>query len=64
MQLLDYRIQCPWCWQPLDVLVDDSIGEQSYVEDCQVCCHPICLWVSLDGAGAINVQARREGEAD
>ncbi|HAY46549.1 MAG TPA: CPXCG motif-containing cysteine-rich protein [Gammaproteobacteria bacterium] len=32
---------CPYCGESLSLLVDISTGDQSYVEDCQVCCRPI-----------------------
>jgi hypothetical protein len=35
------QITCPFCWEPLTILVDLSIPEQDYIEDCQVCCQPI-----------------------
>ena len=33
--------QCPYCWQGISMLLDLSIDEQTFVEDCEVCCHPI-----------------------
>ena len=41
-------IQCPYCWETLDISVDPSVPEQEYVEDCQVCCRPILLRVAFD----------------
>ncbi len=32
---------CPHCAQRVSVLVDLSIPEQSYIEDCEICCRPI-----------------------
>ena len=32
-------IQCPYCWETLEISVD-PVPEQEYVEDCQVCCRP------------------------
>ncbi len=40
-----YELDCPWCGERLAILVDLSAGEQSYVEDCQVCCAPIVVSV-------------------
>lgn len=42
---------CPYCGEPLRLLVDPSAGEQVYIEDCAVCCRPIecCLRVTPDG---------------
>jgi hypothetical protein len=56
-------IQCPYCGETISVVVDDSAGAQSYVEDCQVCCRPIEIAVRLDADGAAMVTARAEDEA-
>jgi hypothetical protein len=52
-------ITCPYCWEPLEILLDLSIDEQDYIEDCQVCCQPMRLiYTSLDGE-LINLDAQR-----
>ena len=61
-ELSEEAVSCPYCGETISVLVDDSLPEQSYVEDCQVCCRPIVLDVSVDAAGDIAVQARTENE--
>lgn len=43
------QIQCPYCGEPIDMPVDGSAGDQSYVEDCSVCCSPIEVRVSSYG---------------
>ena len=44
-------ITCPFCWESLTVLLDLSLPEQDYIEDCQVCCQPIRIrYTSEDGA--------------
>ena len=47
-------VQCPYCGEPFETLVDLSSGSTSYIEDCAVCCRPIelRLEVSDDGTGA------------
>ena len=42
-RLIERRIHCPFCAQALDVWLDLSAGDQSYVEDCRVCCRPMLL---------------------
>jgi len=37
----EYFFMCPHCWQEISMLLDLSIDEQSYVEDCEICCNPI-----------------------
>ncbi|WP_049623010.1 CPXCG motif-containing cysteine-rich protein [Frateuria defendens] len=55
-------IQCPYCGESIEVLVEASPESQRYTEDCQVCCRPIVLTVSLDEDGVPWVDARREDE--
>ena len=40
-------ISCPYCNEPLEVVVDASVDEQEYIEDCQVCCRPITYRVRV-----------------
>lgn len=55
-------VQCPWCGEGFETPVDPSGGNQQYVEDCQVCCQPILLDVTVDADGQVALAARREGE--
>ncbi|WP_233263127.1 CPXCG motif-containing cysteine-rich protein [Cognatiluteimonas profundi] len=56
-------IQCPYCGETIDVVVDDSAGDQSYIEDCQVCCRPIVLTLTFADDGEVEVAARAENDA-
>jgi hypothetical protein len=56
-------IQCPYCGESIEILVDESAGDQRYVEDCQVCCRPISIAVSVDEDGVLRVDASSEDEA-
>ena len=61
-QLIEQTIGCPYCGESISVLVDDSLPEQQYVEDCQVCCRPIVLHVTVDEDSDVTVEARAENE--
>jgi hypothetical protein len=53
-------VQCPYCGEAFDTLVDLSAGSTSYVEDCQVCCQPIELAIEVAMNGNLtSVGARR-----
>ena len=56
-------IQCPYCGERIAVLVDVSAGEQAYIEDCQVCCRPISITVTVDADGGFDVAAAAEDDA-
>jgi hypothetical protein len=63
MNLLDERpVSCPYCGEYITLLIDCSEPEQSYTEDCQVCCQPIVISVEIEDDGTINLAARREDE--
>jgi hypothetical protein len=34
------KIQCPFCGQAFDLVVDTSVPSQRFTTDCEVCCHP------------------------
>ena len=55
-------IQCPCCGEQIEVLVDYSIRRQEYVEDCQVCCKPITLSISINDERGAQIDARSETE--
>ncbi|MFI4867745.1 MAG: CPXCG motif-containing cysteine-rich protein [Steroidobacterales bacterium] len=53
-------VQCPYCGQPFDTLVDLSAGSTSYIEDCQICCQPIELGIEIGVSGGLrSITARR-----
>ena len=56
-------IQCPYCGEAIEILVDESAGGQRYIEDCQVCCRPIVLTIAIDEDGNIQVGAASEDDA-
>lgn len=55
-------IQCPYCWETLEISVDPSVREQSYVEDCQVCCQPIVISIRFDEGDELHVSAEAEND--
>ena len=57
-----HLIHCPSCGEPLEILIDPSIRSQEYTEDCQVCCRPMTLHVTIDDEDGIRVEARAEAE--
>ena len=39
--MFEHFFQCPYCWEEISMLLDPSVSQQTYVEDCEVCCNPI-----------------------
>ena len=55
---------CPYCGESIDLAIDTSLASQQYVEDCQVCCRPMLVTVSIDDQSeqAVNVVVRAEND--
>lgn len=51
---VEYDFMCPYCWQPITMLLDLSAGSQHYVEDCEICCNPIEIDYGVDRDGFIS----------
>lgn len=45
-------VQCPYCGEPFETVVDFSSGSTSYIEDCAVCCRPIEFRLEVAGEAA------------
>jgi len=49
---------CPSCGEEIQIVVDPTGGaEQSYIEDCPVCCNPNQITVYFDREGHADVDA-------
>lgn len=53
--LEECRIQCPYCGEMFTTLIDCSVSEQSYIEDCEICCRPINFQIVLNEAAELQV---------
>ena len=56
------RINCPYCGEPIEILVDDSVEHQQYIEDCSVCCRPIIVEVSIGADDDVSVRCWSDNE--
>lgn len=61
-ELIPHDIQCPYCGEFIEVLLDGSIEQQNYIEDCQVCCRPIEFNVTVDSEGVPYAVVSSENE--
>lgn len=54
-------MECPYCGEPaeLEVEATDEPGEQTFVEDCGVCCRPWAVRVFVGADGEVSVSVDR-----
>ena len=62
LSLEEQTISCPYCGEEITLLIDCSVENQVYIEDCQVCCRPINLEVIIDEQNEIILRAWHENE--
>lgn len=54
------EIECPYCGQYNEIALDPGSGaDQEYVEDCQVCCRSLLMYVKYDKQGHADVEVLR-----
>jgi hypothetical protein len=56
------EVQCPYCGQSFEVLIDGSVPHQIYIEDCEICCRPINFDVTVYEDGVIYMTTTHENE--
>lgn len=62
MDLLQtHNIGCPYCGEEILVIVDCSVAEQEYIEDCQVCCRPINFYININNED-VDIKVANENE--
>ncbi|MDH3452099.1 MAG: CPXCG motif-containing cysteine-rich protein [Gammaproteobacteria bacterium] len=61
--LEEVAVACPYCGARFTALVDCSVGDQAYVEDCRICCAPINFLVQVDERfELVRCELRRDDE--
>lgn len=56
------NILCPYCGEAISIVLDISVEEQEYFEDCFVCCQPILIRYRFQLGKITDLEARAEGE--
>lgn len=55
----EVSVECPYCGEAISIVVDTSVDEQEYVEDCSVCCRPIEFQVKCADGEVEEVSAEK-----
>jgi len=55
-------IDCPYCGESINIMLDNSAGEQEYYEDCSVCCRPILFTLKLDELFKLTLSVKTDDE--
>ena len=50
------EVSCPHCGETITLFLDLSVEEQSYIEDCSVCCQPMTVSYSASDGELASVE--------
>jgi len=48
-------VQCPFCGQSVELLIDTSVATQRFVTDCEVCCRPFEVVVECEPGEVLSI---------
>jgi hypothetical protein len=51
------NIQCPFCGQRFEVLIDTSVSFQRFTTDCEVCCRPFEVIAECEPGEILSLDA-------
>ena len=50
---------CPYCGEEISMILDFSVSDQVYIEDCEVCCNPIEISYAVEDDLLASFHAKR-----
>ena len=54
------NIQCPFCGQTFELVIDTSVPSQRFTTDCEVCCRPFEVVAECETGEILSLEARAE----
>ncbi len=57
---MEHFFLCPYCGEEISMVLDMSVPNQTYIEDCEVCCRPIEVRYAVEDEFLVEFEARRD----
>lgn len=51
-------IQCPFCGQSFELVIDTSVSSQRFTTDCEICCRPFEVLAECEPGAILSLEAR------
>jgi hypothetical protein len=51
-------IQCPFCGQSFELVIDTSVASQRFTTDCEICCRPFEVLAECEPGEVLSVEAQ------
>ena len=49
-------VQCPFCGQSSELVIDTSVPSQRFTTDCEVCCRPFEVFVVSEPGTILSIE--------
>ncbi len=49
-------VVCPFCGQPVELVIDTSLPSQRFTTDCEVCCRPFEVVVESEPGEILSIE--------
>jgi hypothetical protein len=49
-------VQCPFCGQEFEIVVDTSGGSQRFTTDCEICCRPMEIFAECRAGEILRLE--------
>ncbi|MDO3695809.1 CPXCG motif-containing cysteine-rich protein [Wenyingzhuangia sp. chi5] len=53
---MEHFFTCPYCWENISMVLEFSVNE-TYIQDCEVCCNPIEIKTAWEGEELLLFEA-------
>lgn len=58
--LIPETIQCPFCGQQFELVIDSSIASQTFTTDCEICCRPLEIAAECEPGEILSLDVRAD----
>jgi hypothetical protein len=48
-------IQCPFCGQSFEIILDTNVSRQKFTTDCEICCRPMEISAECENGEILNL---------
>jgi hypothetical protein len=52
------NIQCPFCGQSFELVIDTSVESQRFTTDCEVCCRPFEVFAECEPGEVLSLDVQ------
>jgi hypothetical protein len=55
---VEETVQCPYCGQAFELMIDTSVSVQRFTTDCEVCCRPFEVLAECELGEVLTIEVR------